>query len=62
MSYAYLFKYIIIGDTGEFYQHLKDKEFAVFGFEYLNNYLKAVKYNQCFNRGWKIVSATTIYG
>ena len=48
MSYAYLFKYIIIGDTGEFYQHLSDKEFAVFvhRFVYLNNYLKAVKYNQ----------------
>ena len=50
MSYAYLFKYIIIGDTGEFYKHLSDKEFAVFvhsfRFVYLNNYLKAVKYNR----------------
>ena len=45
MSYAYLFKYIIIGDTGEFYEHLSDKKFAVC-FVQLNNYLKAVKYNQ----------------
>ena len=45
MSYAYLFKYIIIGDTGEFYQQLSDKKICRI-LVYLNNYLKALNYNQ----------------